>query len=191
MENLSRIIAAVSLSFFGLAGVQAGERWTGSGDTHYESATVTDVQPIVRVVQISSPREVCWDEQVRHTAYSGGGRYRSHTPTVIGAIIGGVVGNQFGGGRGRTAMTVAGSLLGASVGRDAAFGHRGKHRTASRTAYSTQRRCEIEEVVHEEERLEGYRVTYEYQGKAYVTRTDEDPGRTIKIRVQVNPVEYY
>jgi len=65
MGNLSRIVAAVLVSFFVLGGTQAGERWADSSDTHYESAIVTDVQPIVRVVQISTPREVCWDQQVR------------------------------------------------------------------------------------------------------------------------------
>jgi uncharacterized protein YcfJ len=191
MGNLSRIVAAVLVSFFVLGGTQAGERWADSSDTHYESATVTDVQPIVRVVQISTPREVCWDEQVRHTAYTGGRRYRSHTPTLAGGIIGGVIGNQFGSGRGRTAMTVAGTLLGASLGRDVGFRHRAKHRKARNTVYSTRCRCEIEEVLHEEERLEGYRVAYIYQGKTYVTRTEKDPGREIRIRVQVSPVDYY
>ena len=191
MSNQSRNMMAASACLFLLSGVQAGERRLDSGDTHYESATVTDVQPVIRVVQIATPREVCWNEQVRHTAYRGGRRYRSHTPTVVGGIVGGVVGNQLGGGRGRTVMTVAGTLLGASMGRDAGYRHRAGNRATENSVYSIRRRCHIEEVLHEEERLDGYRVTYEYQGKTYVTRTDEDPGREIEIRISVNPVDYF
>jgi uncharacterized protein YcfJ len=191
MGYLSSVLA-IAIAVFILPGdARAGEHRAGSGDTHYESAVVTDVQPIFRIVQISTPREVCWNEPVRNAGYREKGRYRSHTPTLAGGIIGGVVGNQFGGGRGRTAMTVAGTLLGASVGRDAGYRHRAGRRGAKKVTYSSQRRCEIEEVLHEEERLDGYRVTYAYHGSTYVTRTEEHPGRNIKLRVQVNPVDYY
>lgn len=191
MGNISRFIATASAGLLLLGGVQASDRRAADGDTHYETARVTDVQPIIRIVRVSTPRETCWDEQVRNTAYREKGRYRSHTPTLAGGIIGGLVGSQLGGGRGQTVMTVAGTLLGASVGRDAGYRQRGRHRGAERISYSTQRRCEIDEVLHEEERLEGYRVTYAYDGKTYVTRTREDPGRNIEIRVQVSPVGHY
>ena len=105
---------------------------------------------------------------------------------MIGGIIGGVVGNQFGGGRGNDIMTVAGALLGASMGRDAQHRrHASRHSTVS-----MERRCEIEESVHEEERLEGYRVTYAYGGRTFVTQTAEDPGQTIRVRVRVQPLTY-
>jgi uncharacterized protein YcfJ len=191
MENLSRSIATASAGLFLLGGICASDSEAGTSDTHYETAPVKDVQPIIRVVQVSTPREICWDEQVRNTAYREKGGYRSHTPTVAGGILGGIVGNQLGGGRGRTVMTVAGSLLGASMGRDAGYRYRSRRHGAGKISYSTERRCEIEDVVHQEERLEGYRVTYAYHGKTYITRTQEDPGRNIEIRVQVSPVGNY
>jgi len=191
MSSLIRIIAVLTVSVFVLGAVQAGERRTSSADAHFATATVTGVQPILRVVEVTVPREVCWNEQVRSTAHYKKRGYRSHTPTMLGGILGGVVGNQFGGGRGQTVMTVAGTLLGASVGRDAAYRRSARYESAANPSYSTERRCEIEEVMHEEERLDGYRVTYDYQGREYVTRTEVDPGRTIEIRVQVTPVEYH
>jgi len=44
-------------------------------------------------------------------------------------------------------------------------------------------------VVHSEERLEGYDVTYRYDGEVYSTRTRNDPGDTIRVSVSVVPVE--
>ncbi|HHQ13421.1 MAG TPA: hypothetical protein ENK16_00180 [Chromatiales bacterium] len=83
-------------------------------------------------------------------------------------------------------MTVAGALLGASMGADAA------HRNATTgPAYtSVEHRCKTEQVTHEEERADGYRVTYEYAGRHFTTHSPVDPGKTIRVRVQVEPVTY-
>jgi len=152
-------------------------------DTFWIEADVVDIQPLMRTVQVTTPREVCWDEPVRQSAQGG---YRSHTPKLVGGIIGGVVGNQFGGGRGNDIMTIAGALLGASMGRDAGY----RRQIRNRNSVSMERRCEIEEIVHQEERLEGYRVTYEYGGRTFVTQTPQDPGQTIRVRVSVQPLTY-
>ncbi|MFQ5634621.1 MAG: glycine zipper 2TM domain-containing protein [Gammaproteobacteria bacterium] len=174
-----------TLLAFPLAGT--ADDWRRDSNAYYDYAKVTHVEPITRIVQISSPREVCWNERVRTVRDRGYRRDRSFTPTVIGGLLGGVVGNQFGRGRGNTAMTVAGALLGASIGRDASS--RQYHRPRPATVdYSTERRCEVEQVVHEEERVDGYRVEYRFRGRKYVTRTDTDPGRRIRVRVEVDPV---
>ena len=155
-------------------------------DVYYVEAKVTDVQPVYRTVQVTTPRETCWDEPVRQTVHHPGAR-RTFTPTIVGGIIGGVVGNQFGSGSGQDAMTVAGALLGASIGRDAAY----RRHAYTTTRYVNERRCETEEFVHEEERLEGYRVYYSYQGRNYMTQMANDPGKRIRLRVQVNPASGY
>lgn len=174
------VLGVVSLPVAGNAA-----RPPGSGDQYFAQAKVTSVEPIVRIVQVATPREVCWDEPVRQSYRGSSRRHQSFVPTVLGGIIGGVVGNQFGGGRGKDAMTVAGALLGASVGRDT--GYRNQNYAAPR--YVSARRCEIEETVHEEERIEGYRVTYRFQGHDYVTRMNRHPGRDIRVRVRVDPVD--
>lgn len=181
-QSIRRQLGMAVLVLAGLSQASASDRPGASPRVYYEYATVTDVQPIVRVVQISTPREVCWDEPVRHI-YTGGGHYRSFTSSVVGGILGGIVGNQFGSGSGQDAMTVAGALLGASIGRD--VGVRRRH--AAQRSYTTERRCEIEEISHEEERIDGYRVHYRFQGRDYVTRTRAMPGEEIRVRVSVDP----
>jgi len=188
MLNANRIFIITLVATLNFSAAYAGDR-RGSSEqagVHYAYGKVTDVRPIMRTVQVTTPREACWDEQVRQTHY-GPGQYRSFTSTVLGGIVGGVVGNQFGSGSGQDAMTVGGALLGASIGRDAAY----RRQAIAKTSYVTQRRCEIEDVVHEEQRLEGYQVEYKFEGRHYVTRTANDPGKKIRLRVQVNPVADY
>lgn len=157
---------------------------TAGGSSYIDYARVQRVEPIVRVVRVQTPRRECWDEEV--TRYQTQYEDRdSYTPAILGGIIGGVVGNQVGRGHGRDALTIAGTLLGASVGRDI-----GRHRRVDRPYADVERRCAVTTDVHEEERTEGYRVTYRYQGNAYTQRMDHDPGRRIKVRVSVEPLDY-
>ncbi|MCW8947514.1 MAG: glycine zipper 2TM domain-containing protein, partial [Sedimenticola sp.] len=103
-------------------------------------------------------------------------------PSIAGAIVGGVVGNQFGKGKGKDAMTVAGVLLGASVGND--LGKR-----PGRSYVTSERRCESVDNFREHEELVGYRVKYRYNGQVFHTRTSQDPGKFINVRVSVAPTE--
>lgn len=154
-----------------------------SADNYWVDARVIAVEPLVRLVSVTTPREVCWEERVTHA-----GHYErpSATPKIFGAIIGGAVGNQFGSGRGNDLMTAAGALLGASMGADAARAKQGY-----RPGYvTTEQRCEIEQVRHQEERTEGYRVTYRFAGRDFETYSPVDPGNTIRVRVNLEPVAY-
>lgn len=180
-NQLASVVLALGVMSLPVAGNAA--HLSGDDGEYFARAKVTDVQPIVRIVQVSTPREVCWDEPARQGYRGHNRRHQSFVPTVLGGIIGGVVGNQFGGGRGNDAMTVAGVLLGASVGRDAGY----RRQRYAEPRYVSARRCEIEESVHEEERIEGYRVMYCFQGRDYVTHMNEKPGRTIQVRVRVDP----
>jgi uncharacterized protein YcfJ len=40
-----------------------------------------------------------------------------------------------------------------------------------------------------EERIDGYRVVYQFQGQKYATRMPYDPGRELRVRVDVRPAE--
>ena len=40
-----------------------------------------------------------------------------------------------------------------------------------------------------EQRVTGYRVSYEYHGQMYTTVMREQPGRTLPVRVSVTPLE--
>lgn len=150
----------------------------------YDYAPVTHVRPIVRQVRIETPRRECY-EDVRYVESHAhvsdpevGGR------TLLGSIIGGVIGHQFGSGRGRDAATVAGAVIGAGVGYDSAA-----RRYGSGTREQVVQRCDVRYDHEYEERIDGYRVTYEYNGREYTTRLPYDPGERIKVRVAVAPAE--
>lgn len=53
---------------------------------------------------------------------------------------------------------------------------------------SHDQRCWVVEDYHEKERVEGYWVTYRYEGHEYVAWMDHDPGRRIRVKVTVEPV---
>ncbi len=182
----------------------------GSG---YDYARVIDVDPIVRYVQVRTPVRECWEEtryyETGYGDYGWRGRddYRdrpasrgSAGATIAGGIIGGVIGRQFGGGSGRDAMTVVGTLVGAAIGNERARraeayeryddyrdGYVDDYRAYERHARPVTR-CETRYQSREEERIDGYRVTYRYNGQTYTTRTDHDPGDRLRVRVAVTPV---
>ncbi len=174
--TLGSLLALASASY---AGHQPGGLNSPGSEQFFVNAKVLDVESLTRVVQITTPQEVCWNEPVHYQARG----YESNTPKVLGGILGGAFGNKFGGGSGKKLMTAAGVLLGASIGRDVA--HENSYRGPSQVSY--ERVCEIEQVTHEEERADGYRVTYEYTGRQFVTYTQEAPGDYIRVHVLIEP----
>jgi len=163
-----------------------------------EYAPVVDVIPLVRVVRVQHPRRECWQEThyetIRYDSHygGGGGRYDVAGPTIAGGLLGGVIGRQFGGGKGRDAMTAVGALVGASLGTQSAL-NRGRY-DAGRSDYATRpvtvERCSTHTSYTEEERIDGYRVTYLYGGREHVTTTSTHPGGGIPLRVQVKPARH-
>ena len=102
--------------------------------------------------------------------------------------MGGVIGHQFGGGAGKSAATALGTIVGAAIGKDAAIRRAGGYQT---TEYSRPvRRCETRYQSREEERIDGYRVIYTYNGQKYATQTPFDPGTRLRIRVDVRPASW-
>lgn len=147
----------------------------------YDYAKVVRVTPVVRYVTVTTPVKECWDDVEHYTrTRPNGGRAGK---TLFGAIVGGVIGHQFGSGRGNDAATVAGSLIGAAVANG----------SDNRPYYNTTRysrpvtRCETNYRSHREERIDGYDVVYRYHGQKYSTRMPYDPGKRLKIRVDVRP----
>jgi uncharacterized protein YcfJ len=82
---------------------------------------------------------------------------------------------------------VAGALIGAGIGNNA-----GKQEPTYYTTHHSRpvRRCETNYQSHEEERIDGYDVIYAYNGRKYATRTPFDPGKRLRIRVDVRPARY-
>jgi len=146
-------------------------------------ARVIDAQPIYRSVSVNRPHQECWDQRVvyndprRDNNIAAGG--------LIGAVAGGVLGHQFGGGSGRAVATAVGAVIGANVGANTAAANTPSYQ---RTGY--EQRCRTVSESYVEDRVEGYDVSYKYQGRVYHTRMPYDPGDRIAIDVDVRPVAY-
>lgn len=140
-------------------------------------APVVRVYPIKQTEIHREPRDKCYREQVEVPDRP------SATGTVVGGLLGAAIGNKLGhGSSNRRVGAVAGAVLGATVGHDI---------SQSRTHAHTETRDICETVYDEvtEEQITGYEVEYRYNGKTYTTRTDHDPGDTIRLRVNVFPDE--
>lgn len=151
-------------------------------NTTYEYADVLESRPLYQTVEVSTPREECWNEEVETYRRS---HSNSRTPAIIGTIIGGALGNAVGHHKSNKRIgTVVGAVLGHSIGRDIVAANsrdRGTH-------YETVRHCETAYDYREEERLIGYQVRYRYNNEDYSVQMDEDPGDQIRVRVSVQPV---
>lgn len=127
--------------------------------------------------RVNTPREQCYSEYEpvarQHQERDIGG-------SIIGGVTGGLLGAQIGKGNGNKAATAVGAITGAIVGdriqnqnRDDSYG---MHEV---------RRCRVTD--HWENRLTGYRVTYEYAGRRYTSVLPEDPGPRLPMHVSVEP----
>ncbi len=158
----------------------------GNDRGRYDYATVISSRPIIRYVTVRTPERQCWEEMRyytvdRHAHHASGG-------TILGALIGGVVGHQFGSGHGRDAATVAGTLIGAAIGSESSRARYGNNYAVERHARPV-RRCKTHYHERQEERIDGYKVVYRYNGQKYTTNMPYDPGRKIRVRIDVRPAE--
>ncbi len=182
-ELLSLCALALVLPGLAVADHDNGRRFE-RGKSVY--ARVVRVEPIIRYVTVRVPYEQCWDEPQR--AYSNRDASGSG---LVGAIIGGVIGNQFGSGRGRKVATVLGAVIGGSLAKDAALAKAERYGGNNGRDTYLVRRCETAYEIREEERVDGYNVTYRYKGDTYMTRLPKDPGSRIRLRVRITPIIDY
>ncbi len=202
MNTLARsALAVVATAFVGTTALADHDRYGYDGaheSVHY--ADVLDVEPVYRTVTVRVPEQECWQEEVHtQTVYYNDAPWDRHRSTagatIAGGLIGGVIGRQFGDGKGRDAMTVVGTLVGSAIANSNAqrrnYHARGYARSYSQPSVDYVRRCETVSRVRHEERIDGYRVTYLYNGSEFTTRTDHDPGHRIPVRVSITPVGDY
>jgi len=139
---------------------------------------VVSSSPVYQVVRVNTPQEECWQEAVTVSTKKS----NSNTPEILGAIVGAGVGRLFGDGRGQDAATVAGAILGGSIGSDL------ENKNAS-SQVQYQQRCRVVDQYRDEERLQGYDVTFKLNDRLYTTRTRNDPGSSININFTVSSGE--
>jgi uncharacterized protein YcfJ len=164
-------------------------------ETYTDRARVISSRPIHDRIPVS--REECWNDVQR--GYEERRVTRSDTGaaigpgTVLGAVIGGVAGHQVGSGRGNDAATAAGAVIGGLIGnqvdRDQGrVGPGGQRTEVERVPVDRQvERCRTVNEVREA--TIGYEVRYEFGGRQFTTRMDRDPGRMLRVSVNVVPLE--
>jgi uncharacterized protein YcfJ len=188
MWGKSLLVVLLMCGFAGAASAHHDDyrRVRGHGHGHRGSselvyARVVNVEPVVRYVTFDRPRQECWDEIVSEPVRPFG----VAGPTIAGGVVGAAVGRQFGSGSGQDAMTLIGAVVGSAVAHERAVRNQG---------YATRdvavQRCRTVSERFTEERIDGYLVTYQYQGRHYTMRTDSPPGDRVPLAVDVRPVAY-
>lgn len=176
--NKSLLVGAV----LGAVGVTAGGAVaTYSLVSAPEYAEVLAVKPVKE--SIKTPREVC--EEVAVTRQKPVQDQHQIAGTAIGAVVGGLLGNQVGSGSGKKLATVAGAVGGGYAGNKVQ-----ENMQANSTYTATETRCRT--VTDVSEKLVGYDVKYELDGKVGQVRMASDPGSKIPVKdgqlVLVEPV---
>ncbi|TWC37035.1 uncharacterized protein YcfJ [Pseudomonas sp. SJZ079] len=166
--NKSMLVGAV----LGAVGVTAG----GAVATYNlvsgpEYAEVLAVQPVKETIK--TPREVCKDVAV--TRQRPVKDQHKIAGTAIGAVVGGLLGNQVGGGTGKKIATVAGAVGGGYAGNKVQGSMQ-----ANDTYTTTETRCNT--VTDTSDKLVGYDVKYQLDGKVAQVRMQRDPGARIPVK---------
>ncbi|WP_339514746.1 glycine zipper 2TM domain-containing protein [Pseudomonas sp. RL_15y_Pfl2_60] len=166
--NKSLLVGAV----LGAVGVTAGgavATYSLVGGSDY--ADVLAVEPINETIK--TPRQECRDVTV--TRQRPVQDEHKIAGTAIGAVVGGLLGNQIGGGNGKKIATAAGAIGGGYAGNKVQG-----NMQANDTYTTTENRCKT--VTDTSEKLVGYNVKYELDGKVSQVRMSEDPGSRIPVK---------
>ncbi|MED5525477.1 MAG: glycine zipper 2TM domain-containing protein [Pseudomonadota bacterium] len=134
-------------------------------------AKVLDVQAVTK--DISTPRQVCQD--VTTTVRKPVQDENRVAGSVIGAVVGGVLGHQIGDGNGRKIATVAGAAAGGYAGNQVQ-----KNMQDGDLTTRTDRKCHT--AYDRSQKLLGYDVTYELDGKQGKVRMAHRPDDTIPVQ---------
>lgn len=200
---LSAAAAGAAVAGYQDYGRGSDSRYDTRSDSRYdENSSRTDYAQVVRVEPAYDrystggyERQECWNEQTNN--YDNGyyrdsngrlyqnGRDSNVNGTVIGALIGGALGNQAGKGDGRKAATIGGAVVGGLIGNKIDRDHDAyEYRDNS----GTVRRCR---TVYDNgpRQIDGYNVTYRYAGQTYSAYMRNRPGRSIRVVVDVRPLE--
>lgn len=193
MKIRSNLLSRSVLVAIGVAGVSGaafanppGHAYGRYEERRYdgEYARVTHVEPLVTRVRVAAPQRECWEES--REVYP---RSRTETrSTLIGGLIGAAVGHRIGEHAHvpMPAAIIGGTLIGAAIGNDIGV-NRADRRGEYRPVETSVQRCAVNYRDQWEERVDGYRVTYVYHGRAYTTRLPYDPGRRLRVNIDVSP----
>jgi len=174
--NVLSVFTASALGLALSASVQAS--------TTFDEAPVLSSTPVYHLIETRAPRQECWEEDVVHEVRND--RNRSATPGLVGALIGGALGNAVGNHKSNKRVgTVVGAILGGSLASDIS---RARRSDGDDYYVETRERCRTTYTNIQEEKLVGYDVSYSYNGSRHTVRMPEDPGASVRVRVDVEPV---
>lgn len=149
----------------------------GAGAVGYKAMMgpqFADVVAVKDVFQnVVTPREKCEMVQVQHQAPVKD-QHRI-AGTVVGGVAGGLLGNQIGGGSGKKIATVAGAVAGGYAGNQVQ-----KKMQENDVVTKTEQRCRT--VNETSQKLVGYDVTYQLDGKQGVARMSFKPGEKLPVK---------
>ena len=138
-----------------------------------DTAQVVSAMPIYE--RFNDPKRDCWLETTTPQAAATQGD-RSPAGAIIGGLAGGILGHQVGKGSGKDVATALGAITGAIVG---------DRMQSNPGATQTVERCRVTD--NWTQRLTGYSVTYRYAGREFSVVLPNDPGRSLRVNVQVSP----
>ncbi len=185
-ENPMKKLLALAIATAGVIAPAAS-----FADSFDDSARVLSVRPVRERIPIA--REECWNDRER--GYEDRSVTRSDTGaaigpgTVLGAVVGGVIGHQMGSSSGgRDRGTAAGAIVGGLIGNQVDRDNNGAD-TSQVERVPVERDVQRCRTVHEvREASVGFDVRYEYRGRQFTTRMPYDPGRALKVQVDVQPL---
>lgn len=159
----------------------------GRYERGYDYARVIDVDPIIRRVRVATPQRECWEES--YPVHRGPSRTEVRS-TIVGSLIGAAAGHHFSVRHDvpGPAAVIGGSVIGAAIGNSIGAHRAERNGDYRHVEYRSVERCEVRHRDVWAEEIQGYRVTYVYEGRRYTTRMPYDPGRRLLVDVNVRPV---
>ncbi|MEO6080704.1 MAG: glycine zipper 2TM domain-containing protein [Steroidobacteraceae bacterium] len=179
------LISAVAVCITAASGSALADNGRHRGDRNHDNrdsdyARVLRVEPVMQRVRYTVPVERCWNEErVRSDRRSS-----NAGAAIVGGAIGAILGNRISDGRG--VATLGGAVVGAALGNE--IGKADGRRDYREPRYAQVQRCRTLQEERFEEHVAGYRVTYEYNGRHQVTQLPYDPGRYLRVAVDVHPL---
>lgn len=147
----------------------------------YDYATVKKVEP--QYSNVNQPTQRCTTQTIQETI--PGRTDKRYGGAVIGGVAGGLLGNQVGNGHGREAATAIGAVVGALTGDN--MDNRDNNYSPPQVTTRDVQRCYLED--NYTQRVNNYKVTYEYKGKIDTFISPVAPNTTkIRVNISINPV---
>ena len=174
MKTVAIAIGSIFTALAPAAFAQYYSRDYDNRDNYRQSARVIESRPVYEGV---AGRDECWNPRAGHyEEVRPENKTRIGKGAAIGAVAGGVLGHQVDSGGGTAAGAILGGIIGHQIER---------HNNDNPQDDLDFSRCRST-AGNDGNRLMGYDVRYEYNGREYVARMDHDPGRRLRVGEEIS-----